>query len=377
VHRVEVVPGDVIRLGAGDLVPADARLLEARDLHLQQSALTGESMPVEKEAIFGDVATRLSVRAPETEFDRGIKQFGSLIMKSVFLLVMFILVVSLGTHRSAFDSLLFAVALAVGLTPEFLPMITSVTLARGAVAMAKHTVIVKQLSAIQNLGSIDILCSDKTGTLTRGVMEFEASCDALGNPSDEETPPVGRLRQVGGAVPRCQRGTGDPRLCDHLRVHGGSGVAARRGRATFTYIALVEVAKRYLLGGSRNTAILHRSPRRTSKVEVAAPLPPELQPRGGGGTERIRCGTVERALRADRCGSKAVITTATRRKNNATTVESIIGDSRAGDLVRRLPYVRLGQCATQLSLGPFRGRMPDIARIVVSNRRDRTRNFIC
>ncbi len=216
--RAEVVPGDVVRLSAGDLVPADARLIEARDLHVQQSALTGESMPVEKEAKpgddseatmvllgtsvvsgtatalvlatgtktkFGDIATRLSARAPETEFDRGIKQFGSLIMKAVFGLVMFILVVRIATHRSAFESLLFAVALAVGLTPEFLPMITSVTLARGAVAMAKQKVIVKHLSAIQNLGSIDTLCSDKTGTLTRGIMAFHSSCDARGRASDK------------------------------------------------------------------------------------------------------------------------------------------------------------------------------------------------
>ncbi len=216
VHRADVVPGDVVRLSAGDLVPADARLLEAKDLHVQQSALTGESMPVEKEfkagdeseatmvllgtsvvsgtatalvlltgpkTAFGDIATRLRTRAPETEFDRGIKQFGSLIMKAVFGLVMFILVVRIGTHRSAFESVLFAVALAVGLTPEFLPMITSVTLARGAVAMSKQKVIVKHLSAIQNLGSIDILCSDKTGTLTRGIMAFDSSCDALGSAS--------------------------------------------------------------------------------------------------------------------------------------------------------------------------------------------------
>jgi len=217
IRRVDVVPGDVIRLAAGDLVPADARLLESRDLHVQQSALTGESMPVEKQykahdeteatkvllgtsvvsgtatalvlltgsnTAFGDIATRLRARPPETEFDRGIKQFGSLIMKAVFGLVMFILVIRIGTHRSAFESLLFAVALAVGLTPEFLPMITSVTLGRGAVEMAKHKVIVKHLSAIQNLGSIDTLCSDKTGTLTRGIMAFDASCDVLGNPSE-------------------------------------------------------------------------------------------------------------------------------------------------------------------------------------------------
>ncbi|HEY1534706.1 MAG TPA: cation-transporting P-type ATPase, partial [Polyangiaceae bacterium] len=144
VPRVSIVPGDVVRLCAGDLVPADARLLHATDLHLQESALTGESMPVEKEAKpgdesqatlvllgtsvvsgtatalvlqtgtktqFGDIATRLRARSPETEFDRGLKQFGSLIMKAVFGLVMFILVVRIGTHRSAFESLLFAVAL--------------------------------------------------------------------------------------------------------------------------------------------------------------------------------------------------------------------------------------------------------------------------
>jgi P-type Mg2+ transporter len=217
VFRADVVPGDVIRLGAGDLVPADARLLDAKDLHVQQSALTGESMPVEKEfkaddasdatmvllgtsvvsgtatalvlatgpkTAFGDIATRLRARTPETEFDRGMKQFGSLIMKTVFGLVMFIIVVRIGAHRSAFESLLFAVALAVGLTPEFLPMITSVTLARGAVVMASHKVIVKHLSAIQNLGSIDTLCSDKTGTLTRGVMAFDSSCDALGRSTE-------------------------------------------------------------------------------------------------------------------------------------------------------------------------------------------------
>jgi P-type Mg2+ transporter len=218
IPRVGVVPGDIIRLHAGDMVPADARLLAARDLHVQQSALTGESMPVEKEFIpgdatdatkillgtsvvsgtatacvlstgretaFGDIATRLRSRPPDTEFDRGVKQFGALIMKAVFCLVLFILVVRIGTHRGAFESLLFAVALAVGLTPEFLPMITTVTLSRGAVAMAKHQVIVKRLSAMQNLGSIDVLCSDKTGTLTQGKMTFDSACDALGNPTEK------------------------------------------------------------------------------------------------------------------------------------------------------------------------------------------------
>ncbi|MGA7872416.1 MAG: magnesium-translocating P-type ATPase [Candidatus Binatus sp.] len=216
--RRQIVPGDVVRLSAGDLVPADARLLRSQDLHVQQAALTGESMPVEKyvgqgesdttgatrpdlvflgtsvvsgtatalvvatgpRTSFGDIAARLSERPPETEFDRGTRQFGMLIMKTVFFLVLFILVVSIGMHRNALESLLFAVALAVGLTPEFLPMITTVTLSMGALRMARSKVIVKHLDAIENLGSIDLLCSDKTGTLTSGAMELESSLDPFG-----------------------------------------------------------------------------------------------------------------------------------------------------------------------------------------------------
>ena len=220
--RRQIVPGDLVRLCAGDLVPADARLLRSQDLHVQQAALTGESMPVEKyvgegapdasdatspdliflgtsvvsgtatavviatgpQTSFGDIAARLSERPPETEFDRGTRQFGILIMKTVFFLVLFILVVSVGMHRDALESLLFAVALAVGLTPEFLPMITTVTLSMGALRMARSKVIVKHLDAIENLGSIDLLCSDKTGTLTSGEMELDSSLDPFGEPSE-------------------------------------------------------------------------------------------------------------------------------------------------------------------------------------------------
>ncbi len=221
IPRRQVVPGDVIRLSAGDLVPADARLVESRDLYVQQAALTGESVPAEKDAAaggsaggaeardrvflgtsvvsgtaiaevtatgkntaFGDIAERLSMRPPETEFERGLRQFGALILRAVFFLVLFILVVSISLHHDALESLLFAVALAVGLTPEFLPMITSVTLAKGAVAMAREKVIVKRLPAIQNFGSIDVLCSDKTGTLTSGKMVIESAVDAFGEPSE-------------------------------------------------------------------------------------------------------------------------------------------------------------------------------------------------
>jgi Mg2+-importing ATPase len=213
--RREIVPGDLVRLSAGDLVPADARLVEARDLHLHQAALTGESLPVEKEAAtdpddqrgtvwlgtsvvsgtgiavvtatgaatqFGDLVSRLSEPPPETDFERGLRKFGLLITRTVLVLVLVLLASSLAMHRPAFESLLFAVALAVGLTPEFLPMITTVTLAQGASRMAEHHVIVKHLEAIQNLGSMDVLCSDKTGTLTLGEMRVEGAYDADGRP---------------------------------------------------------------------------------------------------------------------------------------------------------------------------------------------------
>ncbi len=221
--RGALVPGDVIRLSAGDLVPADARLIETNALHVQQAALTGESMPVEKRAhelattpsnaadaenqvllgtsvvsgtatalivvtgratAFGDIAARLATRPPETEFEHGIRRFGMFIMRTVFFLVLFVFAVSLPFHRqSPLESLLFAISLAVGLTPEFLPMITTVTLAQGASHMAKQKVIVKNLAAIQNFGSMDILCSDKTGTLTSGNTVLHECLDPLGHSS--------------------------------------------------------------------------------------------------------------------------------------------------------------------------------------------------
>jgi len=222
INRRDVVPGDLVRLSAGDLVPADGQLLEARDLYVQQAALTGESMPAEKgvrtgepggagtpqapdwvflgtsvvsgtgvarlvatgaHTAFGTIAERLADRE-ETEFQRGLRHFGMLITRTVLFLVLFILVVRIAMHKDAFESFIFAVALAVGLTPEFLPMITSVTLGRGAIRMARDHVIVKHLPAIQNFGTIDVFCSDKTGTLTTGEMVLDSSVDYLGRPSD-------------------------------------------------------------------------------------------------------------------------------------------------------------------------------------------------
>ena len=220
IPRREVVPADIIRLSAGDLVPADARLLIARDLYVQQGALTGESLPTDKEATgepastkadarnmvflgtsvvsgtataevvatgartaFGDIAARLAARPEETAFDKGLKTFSHLIARTVFFLVLFLLITSIVRHRDPLQSLMFAVSLAVGLTPEFLPMITSVTLSKGAIAMARKKVIVKHLSSIQNLGSLDVLCSDKTGTLTSGTMSLDRSLDPFGKSS--------------------------------------------------------------------------------------------------------------------------------------------------------------------------------------------------
>lgn len=221
--RRDLVPGDMVRLAAGDLVPADARLVQSTDLHVQQAALTGESLPVDKNAddldaptesfaeahncvflgtsvvsgtgtaltiatglatAFGDIAVRLASRAPQTEFERGIKGFGQLIMQTVFFLVLFIVLIGVIGHHQPFETMLFAISLAVGLTPEFLPMITTVTLGRGAMRMAKQKVIVKHLESIQNFGSIDTLCSDKTGTLTSGETKLEGHLDLLGKESN-------------------------------------------------------------------------------------------------------------------------------------------------------------------------------------------------
>jgi Mg2+-importing ATPase len=201
----EIVPGDIVYLSAGDIVPADARLISSKDLFADQSALTGESFPVEKTAApltekgasitewnnclflgtsvvsgtatavamktggsteYGKIAKKLVARQPETEFERGLRRFGALMMEVTLFLVLFVFFINALFLRGVVDSLLFAVALAVGLTPELLPMIMSINLSKGALEMSKKGVIVKRLESIQNFGNMDILCTDKTGTLT-------------------------------------------------------------------------------------------------------------------------------------------------------------------------------------------------------------------
>lgn len=214
----QVVPGDVVRLSAGDLVPADARVLEARDFFVNQALLTGEPYPVEKHpgdleagadlsaasnAVFmgtsvvsgsavvlatrtgsatelGSIASALTARPPATAFERATRRFGLLIMRLTFLLVLFVLLVNTLFQRPILESFLFAVALAVGLTPELLPMVVSVTLSRGALRMADKKVIVKRLAAVQDLGSMDVLCTDKTGTLTEARIRLERYVDRQG-----------------------------------------------------------------------------------------------------------------------------------------------------------------------------------------------------
>lgn len=225
-----LVPGDVVILSAGDLVPADAHLLEARDFFVNQAQLTGEPYPVEKSApplptpdagaaqvrweldapdcIFlgssvisgsaraiigrtgsstalGQIAVDLNKSAPPTAFETGTRQFGLLIMRLTLLLVLLTLLVNVSLHRPLLESFLFAVALAVGLTPELLPMVVSVTLTQGALRMAAQKVIVKRPSAIQDMGAMDVLCTDKTGTLTEAHIRLERHLDAQGNTSSK------------------------------------------------------------------------------------------------------------------------------------------------------------------------------------------------
>jgi Mg2+-importing ATPase len=220
----ELVPGDIIRLNAGDLAPADARLLDSKDLHVRESALTGESLPVDKAAAdlpagqhtiadasnslflgtavqtgigtavivrtgkdtaFGAIAQRLGTRPPETEFGRGIRHFGMMITRVMMLLVLFVLLVNIVLHRPLLESFLFSVALAVGMTPEMMPMIITISLAQGARRMARKKVLVKQLTAIEDFGSVEILCSDKTGTLTEGEIALDRHVDVQGRDNDE------------------------------------------------------------------------------------------------------------------------------------------------------------------------------------------------
>jgi Mg2+-importing ATPase len=218
----QVVPGDVVALSAGSLIPADGIVLEANDFFVNQAVLTGETFPVEKKpatfpanaslaqrtnsvfmgtsvgsgtaqvlvvqtgmtTVFGQVAERLKLRPPETEFERGIRRFGILLTQVMLVMVVIVLAINIFLAKPILDSILFTLALAVGLTPELLPAIISITLSHGAQQMAKRGVIVRRLSSIENFGSMDVLCTDKTGTLTEGVVSLDGAFDTQGQPSE-------------------------------------------------------------------------------------------------------------------------------------------------------------------------------------------------
>ncbi|MCX7817944.1 MAG: magnesium-translocating P-type ATPase [Kiritimatiellae bacterium] len=220
----EVVPGDLVVLQAGTLIPADVRVVRAKDLYVSQSTLTGESLPVEKRVednpvtrgsildneaacfqgtnvvsgtglglvvntgdhtLFGATARRLSESAVETSFDQGIRDFTWLMVRFMTVMVVIVFLLIGLTKGSWIEALLFGLAVAVGLTPEMLPMIVTVNLSKGAVSLSKKKVIVKRLSSIQNFGAIDILCTDKTGTLTQDRVVLERHVDVTGRPSED------------------------------------------------------------------------------------------------------------------------------------------------------------------------------------------------
>ncbi|MFN8466692.1 MAG: magnesium-translocating P-type ATPase [Caldilineaceae bacterium] len=221
IATTEIVPGDVVLLAAGSLIPGDGVVIEANDFFVNQAVLTGETYPVEKTpgvspetaglaertnvvymgtnvrsgsakvliaqtgptTAFGQIAGRLTLRPPETEFEHGIRKLGFLLTEVMLILVFGIFFLNVLMQKPVFDSLLFSIALAVGLTPQLLPAIININLSRGSQEMAKRGVIVRRLESIENFGSMDILCTDKTGTLTQGVVQLDGALDVNGEPS--------------------------------------------------------------------------------------------------------------------------------------------------------------------------------------------------
>ena len=254
----DIVPGDVILLSAGNLVPADGRVIAAQDFLVSEASITGESFPVEKRAgtvradapvsertnmvwlgasvrsgtarvlvtatgrqtAFGAIAARIAARDPETEFARGVRHFGYLLIRVMVLVVLFVLSANVMLDRPIIDSLLFAAALAVGLSPELLPAIVSVTLTAGARRMAAEGVIVRRLESIENLGSMTVLCTDKTGTLTEGRVVLHAALDPAGRKASE----VARLAWLNASF---ETGIKNPLDAALVAAGAAAGVEAR------------------------------------------------------------------------------------------------------------------------------------------------------
>jgi Mg2+-importing ATPase len=219
----DIVPGDIVILNAGDIVPGDCVIIESKDVFVDEAMLTGETFPVEKEASvlpantalaqrtnslwmgthvvsgtanalviltgknteFGKVSERLKLKPPETDFEHGIRRFGYFLGEVTLVLVVLIFAINVYLQRPVLEAFLFSLALAVGLTPQLLPAIISINLAHGAKKMAEKKVIVKRLASIENFGSMNIICSDKTGTLTEGTVKVESALDVNGDASDK------------------------------------------------------------------------------------------------------------------------------------------------------------------------------------------------
>ena len=257
-----LVPGDVVRLAAGALIPADLRLLTAHDLFVDQAALTGESLPVEKRAeaspsapardaldaddlcfmgssvtsgigtgvvlhtgkttYLGQIAAKLEEPERASSFDRGLRRFVALMIGFIAVMAPSVFLINGLTKHDWIEALFFAVAVAVGLTPEMLPMIVTVNLARGAVAMSRRRVIVKRLSAIQNFGAMDVLCTDKTGTLTQNRVVLKLHLDVRGYPDDHVLTAAYLNSRFQSGLPSVL----DEAVLEHVRAAGPGDPAA-------------------------------------------------------------------------------------------------------------------------------------------------------
>ena len=255
-----LVPGDIVRLSAGDMIPADLRLIEAKDLFVNQSALTGEAMPAEKYAhandkefddpfdfpnlcfmganvvsgyatgivfrtggntFFGHLADKIAGRRVPTAFDQGVNRFTWLMIRFILVMVPAVFLINGLTKHDWLEALLFAVAVAVGLTPEMLPMIITVNLAKGAIAMSRAKVIVKRLTAIQNFGAMDVLCTDKTGTLTQDRIILKRHLDIRG----EESELVLQYAFLNSHFQSGLRNLLDNALLEHVELHKTIGIS--------------------------------------------------------------------------------------------------------------------------------------------------------
>lgn len=248
-----LVAGDVVRLSAGSLVPADGLILESLEFFVNQSVLTGESLPVEKmpgiihenatieertncvfmgtnvqngyavvlvtktgtKTEFGLIADKLALRNPDTEFERGVRRFGYMLTQMILILTFSVFVINVIFEKPAIESLLFSVAIAVGITPQLLPAIISITLSKGSRAMADEGVIVRRLASIENFGSMDVLCTDKTGTLTEGVIRIDGARDAEGNASEE----VFRLSYMNAKLQTGMSNSLDDAICSYKEIN--------------------------------------------------------------------------------------------------------------------------------------------------------------